>query len=155
GRQPQPRPSRWPERRRRPRPPSGAGLPARRDDRLARALVHVDLPRVVIALPAGVWRLHVLRHRLAPPITVVRSRHVSGARVMERDATAADRARDGPRLVGRAVEEVALHTVDDAVLEHILDMAAVDEVHAAVGPVDVLQRDPAGDPLVLQVAAPV
>ena len=32
---------------------------------------------------------------------------------------------------------------------------AVDEVHAAVGLVDILERDPAGDPLVVEIATPV
>ena len=41
------------------------------------------------------------------------------------------------------------------VLEHAVEMAAVDEVHAPVALVDVVHRHPAGDAAVVEVAAPV
>ena len=40
----------------------------------------------------------------------------------------------GARLVGLAEQQVALHVVGLAVLEHAVAVAAVDEVHAAVAP---------------------
>src|SRR5688500_13976836 len=99
-------------------------LAPRGDDRLASALVDVDLPGIVVALAAGVGGLHVLRHRLSPSVGVVRGGHVGGLGVVEGDAAAADRARHRPRLVWLASEQVALHALDRPVVEDALTMAA-------------------------------
>ncbi len=122
---------------------------------LAGDLVHVDLPRVVVALAGSAGLAEVLRQDLAPCVGRVGGGHVRRLRVVERHAAARDRARDRPRLVGLAEEQIALHVLGLAMGEDAVALAAVDEVHAPVALVDVVERHPAGDPEVVEVATPV
>src|SRR5579871_6396210 len=132
---------------------ASASLARRRGDALAGALVDVDLPRIVAAL--GADRLHVVGDRLAPPPRRIGRSHVRGLGVVKGDAAAPDRTDHGRGLVDVAGQKVALHALDQVVLKDAQLVAAVDEKHAAVLRIDVVQRDPAGDPLVVEVAPPV
>src|SRR5690606_23864193 len=82
----------------------------------------------------------------------VRGRHVGRLAVMEGDGAGRDRAGDRAREIRLAAQQVALHVRRLAMRKHAVAMAAAHEVHAAVALVDVLERHPAGDPALVEVA---
>ena len=109
----------------------------------------------MVAFAARAHRLQVVGDRLAPRGAVVGVAHVRRLRVMEGDIAARHRADNGAAFVDLANQQVALHAFHRSVREHAILVAAIDEMHAAVDGVDVLQRNPAGDAAVVEIAAPV
>src|SRR5262249_32332323 len=130
-------------------------LPDGRLDALPGDLVHVDLPRVVIAFALRADHAEVLRERTAPARRRVGRGHVRHLPVVERDGSETNRDGHDLRLVDLAAQEVTLHALDGLVHDHTLLVRARDEVHAAVLHVDVVEGHPARDAALIQVAAPI
>src|SRR6185436_14938919 len=103
------------------------------------------------AFAAGADLLQVVGDRLAVGPRSVGGGHVRRLGMVEGDVAALHRADHHAGLVDIAGEQVGSHAVDDAVGEDAVLVAAVDEMHAAVRRVDVVQGNPAGYAAVFQV----